>query len=229
MQRYAIYYMPAEHTPLWRFGSSVLGFDAATFTDVDYPDHPMFRDPESLGYTAAPRRYGFHATLKAPFRLAEGRDAGKLERRLEDFATGQETFDVTLKLATLGDFFALVSSDPIPQLDRLAEACVRDFDAFRAPLTPEDRERRHPERLTPRQLENLDRWGYPFVFDDFRFHMTLSGSLTLDDQIRLGPVLDELFQTIPPTIAIDAVALFVQDEAEGRFRVRARFPFKDAG
>ena len=229
MQRFAIYYMPAEHTPLWRFGSSVLGFDAATFADVDYPDHPLFRDPESLGYTAAPRRYGFHATLKAPFRLAEGRDAGALERRLEDFAATQDTFDVTLKLATLRDFVALVPSDPAPRLDRLAEACVREFDAFRAPLTPEDRERRHPERLTPRQLENLDRWGYPFVFDDFRFHMTLTGSLTLDDRIRLGPVLDDLFRAIPPTAVIDAVALFVQDEAEGRFRVRARFPFKGGG
>ena len=53
MVRYAVYFMPPEHSPLWRFGSSILGFDAATSMDVDYPDHAIFKDPAALGWTAA--------------------------------------------------------------------------------------------------------------------------------------------------------------------------------
>ena len=74
MTRYAIYFAPHSGSLLARFGASLLGYDPATGAEVDAPDHPAFHDPLSLGWTAAPRRYGFHATLKAPFHLAEGRN-----------------------------------------------------------------------------------------------------------------------------------------------------------
>lgn len=225
MQRYAIYFMPSELSPLWQFGCSVLGFDASSFMDVDYPDHPLFLDPAALGWTAGPRRYGFHATLKAPFRLAPDRTAADLEARLGEFAARRRAFDVELKLAAFRDFLALVPVEHSADLNRLADDCVRCFEAFRAPLTPLDRERRHPERLSARELEQLDRWGYPFVFEDFRFHMTLTGALELDAQLRLEPVLREIFDLVPPQVSIDAVALFRQDEPDGRFRVQQRFAF----
>ena len=223
--RYAIYFMPHEASPLWQFGSSVLGFDAAVFADVAYPEDPIFREPSTWTYTAGPRQYGFHATLKAPFHLRAGRSVDDLEEQLRVFAAGRQPFGMRLKLATMGDFFALVAAPPPEELDRLADACVRDFDEFRAPLTAADRERRHPDRLTPRELETLDRWGYPFCFENFRFHMTLTGSMDLASQIRFGPVLSHLFGMIDPDIEVDAVALFRQDERNGRFRVQRRFPF----
>lgn len=226
MQRYAIYFMPPELSPLWQFGSAVLGFDAASFMDVGYPDHPLFQDPATLGWTAAPRQYGFHATLKAPFRLASGMSAEHLEAHAREFAATRQAFDIELKVATFRDFLALVPVEPSSELDQLADDCVRAFDAFRAPLTPEDRERRHPERLTARELEHLDRWGYPFVFEDFRFHMTLTGVLDLNEQLRAEPVFRHLFDLVPPRTAIDSVAVFRQDERDGRFRVQQRFPFR---
>ena len=225
MKRYAIYFMPPQVSPLWQFGSSILGFDAAAFADVDYPDHPLFQDPAALGWTAGPRQYGFHATLKAPFCLAAERTAEDLEASLLEFAEARQPFDIELKLGTYRDFLALVPVEPSSEVDRLADDCVRAFDHFRAPLTPEDRERRHPERLTARELEQLDTWGYPFVFDDFRFHMTLTGPLDLNDRLRVEPVFRELFDLVPPQTRIDAVALFRQDERNGRFRVQQRFPF----
>lgn len=228
MVRYAVYFMPSEHSPLWRFGSSVLGYDAAACMDVDYPDHPIFKDPAALGWTARPRQYGFHATLKAPFRLAADASAEDLEACARAFAAERLAFDVELKMATFRDFLALVPVEHSAGLDRLADDCVRAFDAFRAPLTPEDRERRHPERLTSRELENLDRWGYPFVFDEFRFHMTLTGVLELEEQLRLEPIFREFFDLVPPVVTIDAVALFRQDDREGRFRVHQRYPFTPA-
>ena len=229
MPRYAIYFAPRTASPLWDFGCSVLGFDAESFADVPYPDDPLFADPAVLGWTAAPRRYGFHATLKAPFHLASGRDAEDLAGTLAVFTEGRIPFDVDLKLARFRDFLALVPEEPVPALDRLAEDCVRVFDPFRAPLTPADRERRHPDRLSPQERENLDRWGYPFVFDDFRFHMTLSGPVDPGEAPWLEPVLRDLFAAVPARVAVDGVALFRQDDPEGRFRVERRFPFRGAG
>lgn len=228
MKRYAVYYAPAEHSPLWHFGCSVLGFDAAAFMDVAYPDHPVFQDPAALAWTAGPRRYGFHATLKAPFHLADGRIEEDLMASLAGFAEDRQAFTVRLKLATLREFLALVTAEPSQDIDRLADDCVRAFDEFRAPMTASERERRHPERLEPEQLEKLDRWGYPFVLDDYRFHMTLTGEMSLDDQIRLVPVLEEMFALVPPETSIDAVSLFVQEDAESRFGLVGRYPFKSA-
>ncbi len=228
MTRYAIYYVPHAASLLWRFGSSVLGFDADAFMDVGYPDHPLFQDPAALAWTAAPRRYGFHATLKAPFHLAPGHGAADLAADLEGFASEQRAFAVDLKLASVRDFLALVTVEPSAGLQRLADRCVSAFDAYRAPLTASDRERRHPERLSERGRAHLDRWGYPFVFEDFRFHMTLTGVLDTADRLRLEPVLTDLLALVPPRTSIDGVALFRQDAPEARFRLEHRFPFAPA-
>lgn len=177
MTRYAIYFAPHGASLLARFGASLLGYDAATGAEVDPPDHPLFHDPLSLGYTAAPRRYGFHATLKAPFHLAEGRTPSELEEALQEFAATQSRFEIMLTLGLMRQFLALILAEPSPAMDDLAAACVRRFDLFRAPLSPEDRERRHPDQLTAEQVAYLDEWGYPFVLDDFQFHMTLTGAL----------------------------------------------------
>ena len=226
MARYAIYYMPHEQSALSRFGCSVLGYDAVSGTDVPYPDDPVFLDPAALGWTAAPRRYGFHATLKPPFKLAAGRSVEDLMAHLAIFSADQRAFSVDLKLADLEHFLALVPVEVPPALRRLADVCVREFDGYRAPLSPADRERRHPDRLSPSELENLDRWGYPHVFDDFRFHMTLTGPLEADDRVRLEPVLRDMFESVPQTAPIDAIALLRQgDDEQDRFIVQARFPF----
>ena len=225
MPRYAIYYAPHAATPLARFGAKLLGYDAATATDVEPFDDPLFLDPANLGWTAGPRRYGFHATLKAPFGLAEERTATELEDGLQAFAAGQAPFDISLTLALVGHFLALVLAEPSPALDELAAACVRRFDLYRTPLTPEDRERRHPERLTVQQAANLDEWGYPFVLDDFQFHMTLTGDLEPRDRARLEPVLRDMLAEVPLTATVDSLVLFRQEGPNDRFVLQRRFAF----
>lgn len=225
MARYAIYTIPPTDSALWRLGSSILGYDAATGLDAPFPDDPIFADPLSLAWSAEPRRYGFHATLKAPFRLAEGRTEAMLAAEMAEFARSRAPFALDLTLAPVGHFLALIANDPPPALQALADDCVRHFDPFREPISAADRERRHPDHLIQRQVENLDTWGYPFVFDDFLFHMTLTGALEPDDRHRLEPVLRSLLQDTPLGVKIDAIALFRQDEDEGRFLVHDRFAF----
>ena len=89
MTRYAIYYAPAASDPLWAFGSSVLGYDAARGARVAFPDHQALRAAPLEAWTAEPRKYGFHATLKPPFALAAGVDEAALVAAMRAFAAAQ--------------------------------------------------------------------------------------------------------------------------------------------
>ena len=225
MTRYAIYYAPSAGSALARFGASLLGYDLATGAEVDPLDDPIFQDPASLGWTAAPRRYGFHATLKAPFHLAEGRTVSELEASLVDFARDQRPFGITMNLGLFGRFLALGLSEPAPAMDALAAACVRHFDLFRAPLTPEDRERRHPDQLIAPQVAMLDEWGYPFVLDQFQFHMTLTSVVDHEERLRIEPVLRDVLAHVPLSAQVDSVVLCRQDGPNERFILQRRFDF----
>ncbi len=121
--RYAIYFVPAAETALYQFGTAVLGYDAYTGRDVPFvasisPDWPdKIREP---------RVYGFHATLKPPFRLAEGSTPFDLNTTLDTFTKSQQSIDVgPLEVRALGSFVALVPAAPCAELDQLAGACVR--------------------------------------------------------------------------------------------------------
>ena len=66
--RYAIYYLPPAGA-LADFGARWLGWDVRRGAAAVQLDLPGLRDA-----TEAPRKYGFHGTLKPPFRLAEGQE-----------------------------------------------------------------------------------------------------------------------------------------------------------
>lgn len=215
--RYALYYTPADGSALARFGSAVL--DGA-LPGID----PAERDALSA-YTAGPRVYGFHATLKAPMRLAPGADETALIRACSQLVAHRGPIAVgPLTVARLGAFLALVTAAPPPELGLFAAECVAALDPLRAPLSEPERQRRRPERLDPRRRALLDRWGYPDVFEAFRFHMTLMGPLPPEPQTRWEARLSEAF---PPTdLVVDALTLLRQDE-QGAFRAILRLPFTD--
>jgi hypothetical protein len=174
-----------------------------------------------------PRLYGFHATLKPPFALAPGRSAAELARSFESFSRESFAFTVpALTLAEIGGFLALVPSAPCPDLDRLAERAVRAFDAFRAPPAGGELERRGQASLDGRERELLAAWGYPYVLDRWRFHMTLTGRLEPDDRTRVRAALAPLVAPYcREPIWVDAVALFVQPGPGVPFRYQSRFAF----
>jgi putative phosphonate metabolism protein len=219
--RYAIYYAAAPGSELDRFGANLLGYDAWSGEDLPFPDGVAERMPDWRDLTQDPRKYGFHATLKAPLMLAENKTEAELVAACAAFADTPRTIPVIKPVVnSISGFIAVVPAQRSAELERLADDCVSAFDAFRTPLTPEDRARRNPSRLTPRQCDYLDRWGYPYVMEEFRFHMTLTGRL---DDTRRAPVLAMLrnrFATIGiERLAIDAIALFRQDNTSSRFRI----------
>lgn len=225
--RYALYAAPAPDTPLWRFGSAVIGYDAAAAIERPFPAGAPFDAADWPAMTEDPRLYGFHGTLKAPFALAEGaREADLIEAAML-FAERRQAFMVQqLKVSLLGAFVALVPDGNAEPLDALAADCVREFDAFRAPLTEADRARRMRSALSDRQIAQLEAWGYPHVFADFRFHMTLTGRLDESRREQVATALAEHHRAIAAPLAVDALCLFRQRDRAERFSILARFPFE---
>jgi putative phosphonate metabolism protein len=224
--RYALYFAPASGHPLWAAGCDWLG-----------------RDPETGSATLRrphrndPRRYGLHATLKPPFALRDGFDEAALLAALAAWARERTAFEIPgLAVATLGDFIALRPVDrdaaaPGRPLRRLADDCVRRFDEFRLPLTAAEAARRVIPGLAAQQRANIEHWGYPHVFDQWRFHMTLSDSLPLAadaDRVVAGLLADATHHfaaALAEPLRCDGVALFVEDAPGVDFRLARRFEF----
>jgi putative phosphonate metabolism protein len=219
--RYAIYYVPEPGSDFDRFGTELLGYDATTGEDLAFPDGILQLAPDWRELTHDPRKYGFHATLKAPHSLAPGKTEAELLAACEAFANTPQPIPVINPIVdSISGFIAVVPAEPPDELKRLAADCVREFDSFRAPLTSEDRARRNPSMLTARQREHLDRWGYPYVMQDFRFHMTLTGRLGDAKREAIRTILQERFALLEiTTLSIDRIALFRQDVADSRFRI----------
>lgn len=177
--------------------------------------------------TALPRRSGFHATLKPPFTLEDSHSVFELERRLAEFATQlREPMPLTLQIALIDSFFAFVPTHPVPDVARLAAEIVVQFDGFRRPMSQEDLDRRSAARYSPTQLANLAKWGSPFVFDQFHFHMTLTGPVDRNEREHVALVLNRYFGVAPFTVALDRIVLSVQDDTHEPFRIHSAHPFQ---
>lgn len=225
--RYAIYYAPEPNSALARFGAICIGRDAQTGEAVSHLALPGFSAVQLARVTAEPRRYGFHGTLKAPFRLTEGATEDGLADRLEAFATAQSAFSAPpLMLAEIAGFLALIPSKDSPQLRDLAARCVHEFDDLRAPPTAVERARRLAGDLTPAQQQLLARWGYPYVMREFRFHLTLTDKLPAELRDPLSRALAPLAAPVTrERFVVRDVALFRQPAPDAPFTVLARFPF----
>jgi putative phosphonate metabolism protein len=229
-QRYAIYFAPPPDSPWWRFGSRWLGYDAATGEPVPQLAIPGVAPERFAALTREPRRYGFHATLKAPIRLAPGGTPAALESRLQAFAAERAPFALPrMVTAELRTFLACVFETHHPATQALADACVTAFDDLRATLNRTELARRLARPLSEREAAHLDRWGYPYVFDAFRFHMTLTRSLGrvshAEAQAIRAAAADAVDALADVPLVCDAVCLFVQPRADAPFRIARRFPF----
>jgi putative phosphonate metabolism protein len=227
--RYAVYYSPPPDSPIGCFGVAWFGWNHHFGRPA--PSLPLARltREQYLEATAAPRRYGFHATLKAPFCLAPGWDESTLCDALAAFSASRPRMTLPgLRLESLSGFVALVPTEIPPGLHDLADAAVTQLDRCRSAIDPVDAARRRAAGLTERQEALLEAWGYPYVFEEWSFHMTLTD--TLKESIR-QVVLEELEPVVAAFAAqpvpIDAVVLFRQPNRETPFTVLRVFPLRD--
>jgi len=227
--RYAIYLAPPPESALWRFGSAVVGRDAASGETLSSFAPEGVDAAAWRSMTSEPRRYGFHATIKAPFRLADDACVSDLCAALGDLAQDEKPFAAgrlavsTLALGDAASFVALTPSSPSAAVARLEERVVRGLDAFRAPLNDAEWARRDPARLTARQREAFERWGYPYALADFRLHFTLTNALDPAEPIAATLTREFERHVADPTLVVDALVLFVQ-KPNGDFVIDQRFP-----
>lgn len=224
--RYAIYYAPDARHSLTLAAESWLGHSVWRNASVDQPHHEGLTSSDLCDLTASPRRYGFHATLKAPFRLAKDRREAELSDAIARFAGRREQVNVEkLTLRWIGSCLALVPERQSEALQDLAMDIVWHLDAFRAPMNARERARRMQADLTEHQAALLDRWGYPYVDDEFRFHMTLTGHVESDREASVEAAArthfaDFLDQPLP----IDRLTLFKQASVDQFFVAIRGFP-----
>ncbi|MBS8226975.1 DUF1045 domain-containing protein [Vannielia litorea] len=220
--RYAIYYAPPEG-PLADFGAAWLGWDALAARTVMQPPAPGL---DMGAITEAPQKYGFHGTIKPPFRLKEGRRPEELAAALAGLCADAKPPEIQgLKLSRIGGFLALVPVGEGTSLTALAGRVVEEIDGFRAPPGRDELARRRGTGLSPRQDALLLRWGYPYVMEEFRFHVTLTGKLTASQAEATEEVLKErLVGLLPAPFIVGSLCLFGERARDGRFQLVRRVP-----
>lgn len=228
-ERYAVYYAPNPDSLLWAKASAWLGRDAETGEQLRRPENLIVEPHDIQLATEKPASYGFHGTLVAPFELNENCSVDALETALLDFAKTRAAFAVRLQVDALGYFIALRPMDGLAELSDLHTELMRLSAPWQAELSEKDFARRlKGGKLNERQIRYLREWGYPFVFDDFRFHMTLTSGIA-DDERRdaLVAALSEYFgNALSEPVSVDNIALFHQPSRDEPFYVKKRFPFK---
>lgn len=208
-ERFAIYYAPAEDSLLARAAR-------VWFSHAGWLEH-----------TVSPRHYGFHATLKPPFALAEGTSRERLLESVAAFAAGERAFKLPgFAVSLLGNFLALTLAEPSGELNELAGRIVTHFDAFRRPAAEAELAQRRQAQLNVRQLELLERWGYPYVLDQWQFHMTLTSSLP-EGELRedlVGRLKEHFAPAFVEPLWLEDLCVFWQPERTAAFELVERYP-----
>lgn len=101
--RYGVYFTPSD-TALAEVGATWLGWDIRSGSARTAP-FPQ--------YVGRPRKYGFHATLKPPFRLASDQGLQALQDATAQLARSLAPVQLgILELSRIGSFFAFTSQEP---------------------------------------------------------------------------------------------------------------------
>ncbi len=227
-ERFAIYYAPATNSELWQKASAWLGRDCAAQAERDQPKIADIAAAEQIEMTCSPRRYGFHATIKPPFKLTTGMNIQRLQSQLAQFAGATQATEIgRLKVHAIGKFLALVPENQRPDITSFAQKVVEEFDHFRAPLSERRRQERVAAGLTDRQVELLDQWGYPYVMEQYKMHLTLTGRLNDHAGPKMlsaaknwfGALLDQNYK-------LDNLALYHEPEKGAPFVRIADYPLR---
>lgn len=219
MTRYAVYAIPGgdgENAP----GAARHLYDTAA---------RWYAREDMQDVTVNPRSYGFHATLKAPFRLAGVVTEADLQAFTTAFAAQRQPVVIPApEPGTLGAFRALIPTGDQARINELAADIVHGFDGLCAPLTAQEYQRRRPEELTARQRALLDQWGYPYVLEEFVFHMTLTDPLHKEraDEVD-GEIHTHFAEVSGVDVLLTSLAICIEPASGEPFQLLSLHPFSN--
>lgn len=225
-----MYWTPEAHHPLWLAGCAWLGRDPGAAGVAAAPAPPPAR-----AHVSEPWRYGFHATLKAPMRLAAGARRDEFLASVERLARRGHEFPMpALQLDWLDRFIAIRPQQPLAErapLQQLANACVAELDHYRAPPSDEELARRLSAPLDELGQDLLLRWGYPHVLQRWRFHVTLSDRFADPRSGQAQAMFKQAQAWFAPALAVplatESICVFEQPEPDQPFRLLHRFGVGD--
>lgn len=198
--RFALYYAPPRASAWWRAGCAWLG-----------------RDPED-GATLAPPQPGALRPGVAPDELVAAAAA---------WARACAPLAIDVDVAALGAFVALrpAHAHGDDALRALAARALRALAPLRRPPADAERAKRAAAPLSERQRALLAEWGYPYVLDEYRFHMTLSDPL--DDPAERAALIDwwKAAAAALGPLPVDHAAIFVEARPGTPFMLWKRLPF----
>lgn len=225
--RYAVYYAPEPNSDLAAFGERWTGLDAngAPIPPLEVPGLSAQRFAE---LTVGPRRYGFHGTLKPPFDLNPAMTQESLLAAARIFARSLAPIEMPpLEIAIIGKFIALTPTTSSAALEKLAAQCVRVFECYRSPLSDEQTVTYRNNKLTVHQDSMLIHWGYPYVMEEFRFHISLTERI--DDIAERRAVLQSVTELAKPlagkAITVREISVFYQPKRDEPMTIIERIPF----
>ena len=228
ISRFAIYFVPPESNDLTRFTASWFGWDVYKGIKVDYPVlHNLNYDIKEI--TNTPSKYGFHGTLKAPFSLVPNKTIDDLKLSLSMLSRSIKKFLIpSICLREISGFIAIVPTVQNQSINFLARKCLEGLDCFRDAEPPEILNKRRSAGLSSSEERHLLKWGYPYVLDDFRFHLTMTGKLTPKVSKNVFSVLSsELQAALNAPLPINKICLFGESNINGQFEVIDEFSLLD--
>ena len=227
-KRYAIYYAPSENSELDLFGKCLLGWDpykGVETTKSDLSKLPSFK--KFSGLVLTPKQYGFHGTIKAPFKLKNEYTYNDLENKVREISKQIHSFYFDqLIIKKLGNFIGLIPTNNL-KVNAVSNKFVEELDYLRDELSESEIKKRKPHKLTSNQKQMLFKWGYPYVFDEFKFHLTLTSKLNvveIDDVLR--SLQNILKQVNLNKISFNNICIFGQKSDE-KFYFVQRFNFNN--
>jgi putative phosphonate metabolism protein len=224
--RYALYYAPRPDEGLAMAASQWLGWNPESGRARRLPLSSGFTIERLAEITAEPRRYGFHGTLKSPIALADDATEADFLAAVGSLAATMRPITIrSMVLGELSTFLALIPAEPCLALQDLADRCVVEFDEFRRPPDETELARRRAAGLSPRQEQLLTRWGYPYVLEEWRFHLTLTGNLPdATERAAVKDLLRRRFSSfIGAPLQVRDLCVFRQNAPDRAFTVLARF------
>ena len=135
-KRYAIYYAPIENCELDVFGKCWLGWDPYKGEEITKSYPLKLPNLQKFSrFVLTPKQYGFHGTIKAPFRLKDGYTYNDLENKVCEISKQIHSFHLDeLIIKKLGNFIALIPTNNL-KINAVSNKFVEGLDYLRDDLT----------------------------------------------------------------------------------------------